>query len=291
MHNLEDLNDLRLVSIIAETGSLSGAAKHLGLNHATVFRHLNEFEERIGVRLFERSNGRYHVTPAGDALAHAGTAINDAATQALLKVAGGDLRPSGNVRLSTTDSIALSLLHPILARCRSRYPDITLTVEVANRDVNLSRRDADIAIRPTNTPPDHLIGKLLGPVQFCIYGSTSYLAKAGDKPLAEHDWIGLDDSFSGHRTLRWLEKIKPLVEVGYRSNTFGCIRQACRDDMGLALLPCVLGDSAGDLERVGAPLPECSTELWLLTHPDLRDATRVKVVFQLLHEMLSAKLT
>ena len=281
---MEDLNDLRLVALIAQTGSLSGAAKRLGVNHATVFRRIAQLEARLAVRLFERTSGRYHATPAGEALAQAGAQMDDAANQALLRVAGQDLRPSGAVRISTTDSLALAMLQPMLALCRTQYPQIMLTLSVDNHLANLSRRDADIAVRPTDQPPEHLIGKRVAPLRFGVYGAKRYLKPKATRALAlgEHAWIALDDSHSGHRTLRWLEAIKPLADVGLRANSFGTVRQACAEGLGLAMLPCFMGDATPALEAVGAPVPACATELWLLTHPDLRETTRVKVVYQLL---------
>ncbi len=283
MQNTENLNDLRLVAWIGEAGSLSGAARRMGVNHATVFRRLNQLEGRIGVRLFERNGGRYDATPAGEALMRAGADLDDIATEALLKVAGTDLRPSGLVRISTTDTLALTLLPPIMALCRKQYPQIRLTLEVDNRSANLSKRDADIAIRPTRTPPDYLIGREIATLSFCVYGESDYLEAGGARPLAEHEWIALDDSFSGHRSLRWLETIVPIQEVGYRSSSFGLVQQACVHGMGLAVLPCILGDAAGALVRVGEPIAQCASGLWLLIHPDLRETTRIKAVFQLLN--------
>jgi len=284
---MEDLNDLRLVALIAQTGSLSGAAKRLGVNHATVFRRITQLEERVAVRLFERTGGRYHATPAGDELARAGARMDDTATQALLRVAGQDLRPSGAVRISTTDSLALTLLCPIMTQCRAQYPQITLTVSVDNHAANLSRRDADIAVRPTGLPPEHLIGKRIAPLHFGVYGAKRYLnSSAKLTALSAHEWIALDASQSVHRTLSWLEGFKPLVEVGLRANSFGSIRQACIEGLGLAMLPSFMGDATPALQAVGDPVPECATELWLLTHPDLRETTRVKVVYQLLQAEL-----
>ena len=291
MHSMEDLNDLRLVALVAQTGSLSGAAKRLGVNHATVFRRVAQLEDRLAVRLFERTSGRYHTTPAGDQLAHAGALMDDTATQALLRVAGQDLRPSGAVRISTTDSLALTLMYPIMAQCRAQYPQITLTLSVDNNAANLSRRDADIAVRATGRPPEHLIGKRIAPLHFRVYGAKRYLKSTRKlTALSSHEWIALDDSQSGHRTLRWLENIKPLAEVGLRANSFGNICQACVDGLGLAMLPSFMGDATPALQAVGDPVPECAAELWLLTHPDLRETTRVKVVYQLLQTALSKML-
>lgn len=290
MQNIEDLNDLRLVALIAETGSLAGAARRLGVNHATIFRRLNQLEARLGVRAFERQGGRYHATAAGEELARAGAAMGEMATQALLKVAGHDLRPSGQVRISTTDSIALALLPAIAAQCRASYPQITLSVGVDNHAANLSKRDADIAIRPTPQPPDYLIGKRVGALQFCLYAAPGYLQTYPNRTLGEQDWIALDDSYSGHRTLRWLERTQPLEQIGYRSSSFGMVREACAAGLGLAMLPCILGDAHPGLRRIGDTVTECGTDLWLLIHPDLRHTARIKAVFQLLHEGLSGAL-
>jgi molybdate transport repressor ModE-like protein len=290
MQSTENLNDLRLVAWIGETGSLSGAARRMGVNHATVFRRLNQLEGAIGVRLFERIGGRYHATAAGEELMRAGAELDTIATRALLQVAGRDLRPSGVVRISTTDSFAQALLPPILALCRQQYPQIRLTVEVDNRSANLSKRDADIAIRPTTAPPDYLIGKHIGPVRFCVYGAPQYLEAMAGRSLEEHQWIALDDTYNGHRSVRWLDKLTPVDEVGYRTSSFGLVQQACIHGLGLAVLPCILGDGTAALRRVGDPIAACETPLWLLIHPDLRETMRIKAVFQLLHVELGKAL-
>jgi DNA-binding transcriptional LysR family regulator len=251
-----------------------------------VFRRLNQLEARLGLRAFEREGGRYHTTAEGEELVRAGIAMAETAEQALRKVAGRDLRPSGAVHISTTDSVALSLLPGIAAQCRARYPQITLSVSVDNHAANLSKRDADIAIRPTPQPPDYLIGKRIAPLEFCVYAARHYLAAHPGWAANEHEWIALDDSYNGHRTLRWLEKVRPLDQVGYRSSSFGMVRQACVAGLGLAMLPCLLGDGCDGLERVGDPVVECGTDLWLLIHPDLRHTVRIKAVFELLHEAL-----
>lgn len=281
-----DLNDLRCVAAIVETGSLSGAARRLHVNHATVFRRLAQMEDKLGVRLFERHGGRYVPTTAGEEIARAGAAIEETAQQALLKVAGRDVRPSGTVRLTTTDSVAQVLLNPAIAACRRQYPDITLQLGIDNLMANLSRRDADIAIRPALQPPEHLIGKRIGPLALAVYGAPAYLEGQRQKPLAEHAWIALDDTLGRHRTLRWLEKIVPLDTVGFRASTFSTLRQACIDGLGLALLPCFLGDSTRSLQRVTEPDPALASELWLLTHPDLRDTVRIQAVMRVLAEEL-----
>jgi DNA-binding transcriptional LysR family regulator len=284
-----DLNLLQDVAAVAQTGSLSGAARLLGVNHATMFRRIAQFEKDLGVRLFERSAGRYVATSAGEELATAGAAMRETAQAALLKVAGRDLRPSGVVRITTTDSIAKTLLNPILALCRVQYPQIRLHVVIDNLMFNLSKRDADIALRASSKPPEHLLGKRIASLTMAVYGSAHYLEENQDKPLSEHTWIALGESQERHRTLQWLEKIKPLDQVACRLDGFAAIAQACSDGLGLALLPCFLGDSMPALTRLSPPEPTLATELWLLTHPDLRHTARVTSVFQVLQRELALK--
>lgn len=282
MHRSVDLNDLIYVAAVTRSGSLSAAARQLGVNHATVFRRIGQIEKALGVRLFEREAGRYVPTAAGDELATAGAAMQSTAERSLLKVAGQDLRPSGPVCITTTDSIARILLNPIIALCRSRYPQITLHIAIDNKMFNLSKREADIALRPSADPPEHLLGKRIAPLAFAVYGSQRYLADRPAAELADHEWIALGESQERHRTVQWLAKIKPLDQVGCRADGFAAIGQACIDGLGLALLPCFMGDSSPALRRVTVPEPSVGSELWLLTHPDLRNTARIKVVFDLL---------
>ncbi|MBI2746193.1 MAG: LysR family transcriptional regulator [Burkholderiales bacterium] len=287
MHNATDLNDLRTVAAVHQTGSLSGAARALGVNHATVFRRVIQLEKELGVRLFERSSGRYVATPAGEELAAAGAAMLAVAEQSLLKVAGRDLRPSGVVRITSTDSVAKALLNPIVALCRQRYPQITLQIVIDNVMLDLAKRDADIAVRPSLRPPEHLLGKRIAPLAFAVYGSQHYLAANTGKALEAHEWIALGEAQERHATVQWLQKIKPLDEVGCRIDGFAGMAQACADGLGLAMLPCFLGDSTARLRRMQAPEPTLASELWLLTHPDLRHTARIQSIYQTLLQELA----
>ena len=288
---MEDFNDWRFICAIAETGSLSGAARRLQVNHATVFRRVQACELRLGVRLFERDGGRYTPTLAGEEMARAGALMQEAANAALLKVSGRDLRLQGLVRITTTESIAHCLLGPILQECRQRYPEIRLQVAISNEMANLSKRDADIAIRPAQKPPDYLIGKRISPLAFAVYTARSHWQAANADEatnLAQqwgtHQWIALDEA---HRTVNWLAQFQDPEQIGLRINGFAAVRQACLAGLGLALLPCFMAAAEPELQQLSAPIPELSSELWLLVHPDLRQTARISAVFQLLHAALS----
>jgi DNA-binding transcriptional LysR family regulator len=287
MQTLNDLNDLRLVAAILETGSLSGAARRLDINHATAFRRLQKIESQLGVRLFDRLDGHYTATEAGRELANAGAVIETMAGESLRKVAGRDLQPGGVVRITTTETLTGRFVGPIALACREKYPDIRLQLSVANMVYNLSRRDADIALRPASRPPEELIGKRIGRIAHAVYGARSYLrGKRKNLALRDHDWIAMDDSMGEHFSLKWLAKILSPERARLRVSSYPGIYRACAAGLGLAVLPCFVGDDDSALKRVTDLLDDCQTDLWLLTHPDLRNTVRIKAVSQIIQDVL-----
>lgn len=288
MQTAPDLNDFRLITHIAAHGALQPAADTLGVNHATVFKRLEALERELGVRLFERQSGRYTATLAGEEMARVDEQLSQQAEAALRKVAGYDLRPSGEVRLTSTESIASFFLMPLLRICQNKHPGIRLRLQTANHLYNLSKRDADIALRATTAPPDHLIGKKVGAMAFAIYANPGYCKAHPHTNWSEHQWIALDDSMEQHTSVQWLAGHVAVDSIALRSNSFNAIRQACIVGLGLAILPCSIADTHPELQRIGDPLTECQADLWLLTHPDLRSTVRVKTIFNELHEQMAA---
>lgn len=284
--NRPALDDLLLVASIAEHGSLVRAAQTLALSHPTAFRRLQALEARLGVRLFERQAGRYRCTVAGEALAQAGQALADAADAALLKVQGQDLRPSGLVRIACTDGLLHHLLLPLLPALRAELPEIRLQLSSRNDFHNLSHREADLALRAAGNPPPHLLGQRIGPMRHAIYAQRRKAARFTRAPLREQPWLALDDSAAGSQALRWLAGQLPLEEVTLRFSGLAAVAAACAQGLGLAVLPCFIGDAQSGLTRLGEPLPECDAELWLLSHAELRDTARVKAVRDWLRERL-----
>jgi DNA-binding transcriptional LysR family regulator len=141
-------DDLRYVLAVATSGSLAGAARNLGVNHTTVLRRIGAFEQRLGLRLFERLPTGYVLTAGGEELITAARHIDDTVTALERKLAGQDLRLSGVLRITTTDTLMGSILPEILAEFRDSHPGIAIEVAISNLMFNLTRRDADVAIRP-----------------------------------------------------------------------------------------------------------------------------------------------
>jgi DNA-binding transcriptional LysR family regulator len=167
-------DDLRFVLAVANAGSLAGAARNLNVNHTTVLRRVSAFEKRVGLRLFERLPSGYVLTPGGEELIAAARHLEDTIIKVERKLAGQDARLSGSLRVTTTDTLMASILPRMLAEFRAAHSGVQIEIAVSNLMFNLSKRDADVAIRPAKDPPETLVGRRMAKVAFAIYGSPDY---------------------------------------------------------------------------------------------------------------------
>jgi len=286
---MDDLpwTDLQHVLAVANAGSLAGGARALGVNHTTVLRRIAAFETRLGVKLFAHSPVGYVLTPAGEEVAASARAMQDTAHEMERKVAGRDLRPSGNVRVTSTDTLAATLLAPALVSLRRAQPAITLELTTTTAFANLSKRDADIAVRPSATPPTALVGRRVATVAIALYAAPSYLAHTpARRALDHHTWLGPDDSLAATTIAKWMRKTLAVSPV-LRCDTLTALAAAAAAGHGVAALPCYLADSNPRLARVRGPI-DAATELWVLTHEDLRTSARVRTVIDHLVAVLVA---
>ena len=275
-------DDLRIALAISRAGSLSGAARALKLNHATVWRRLRGLEEQLDTKLFERRPDGYVPTAAGDELRRAAESMEDAAEGLDRRLSGRDARLTGTVRLSTLDSIALDLLPPHLARFRALHPGITVELTVSSTLANLTRRDADVALRATNAPTGTLVGQRLADVGMAVYAARDYLARnPAGTDWARHDWVAPDEIFAHTTFARFIER-EAAERVVLRVDTESGMQAACAAGIGAAVLACFAGDVDPRLQRLSPPLPEFDHGLWLLTHEDLRGAARVRALLDFL---------
>lgn len=270
-------DDLRMLLALARAGTALAAARALGVQHSTVLRRLDAAEERLGTRLFDRSRNGLTPTAAGRRLADAAARMEVEHLDAERAVAGDDLRPEGLVRIAAPDTVLDFLVLPILVEVRRRHPGIQFAITLSNSDANLSRREADIAVRPTRTPPETAVGRQVATVAIAPYGAAPCDWRANDRL-----WVGPDESLDRYPVTAWMGANVPDERVVVRTNSVRAMADAARAGFGLAALPCFLGDATPGLVRVGDPLPELESPLWLLTHADLRDAARIRVVLDAL---------
>jgi DNA-binding transcriptional LysR family regulator len=286
MHSAMDWDDLRVVLAVFREGTLSGAARSLGVTHSTVFRRLGAIEERIGVRLFERFRDGYSPTPSGETAAASASRLEDEVVTLERKLSGQDLRPSGTVRLTTTDTLGALLMRHLTAM-RALHPEIQLEIVISNAMANLTRREADIALRPTPAPSELLVGRRVADIAHAIYGSHAYLSRRDGKDLSAHDWIGLDDTLASTVIGRWMHQNVRATQIVCRVDALPALRDAADAGVGLAMLPCYVGDLAPALRRITPrALAEARSALWLLTHDDLKRTARIRATLEFLAKAL-----
>lgn len=284
-----DWDSLRIVLAVARAGSLSGAARALGVNHSTVFRRLGAIEAELEVRLFERLPGGFLPTAPGEALRVAAGRVEAEVLAAERRLRGQDLRLTGSLRVTAPDTVALKLLPEALAAFRRACPGIDVELSVDNGLADLTRREADVALRPTERPPEALVGRRIAAIAFAVYGAPGYLEATAARPLAEHDWIAPDDSLRRLAIARWLRESLPEAQVVLRSDSLMGLFEAARAGLGLATLPCFMADPEPGLRRVEGPLAGTETALWLLTHADLRRTARIRAFLDVVGPWLVAR--
>lgn len=266
---MNDWDDLRFFLAVARSGSISGAAGHLGVNHSTVSRRINAYEKRHDVRLFERVHSGYELTAAGEEVLQHALEIERRVQSVERELFGRDARLQGTVRVTCYHGFATQVLIPELGRFREQYPDIDVEFIISTDVRNLSAREADIAVRGTPRPPDHLIGRKVARFVHGIYSSDAYLRREltrDEVVLWRNDPEPSD----------WVRNHYPEARVALRVDDVMTMAEAVRAGLGLARLPCHTGDLLG-LYRLPIELPPSDWGIWILSHADLRATARVRV--------------
>ncbi|MNF37445.1 HTH-type transcriptional regulator CynR [compost metagenome] len=279
LHYRLDYPDLALILALVRGGSLARAAALLKVDVSTVFRAVRRLEAALGQVLFDKSRAGYLPTTLARTLAEQAERAEQALDAARIGVEQGGEVISGTVRLTCTDSVLHALLLPALAQFMPAYPALTLELSTSNDFANLSRRDADIALRLTRSPPEHLVGRRLGAVSYRVCASTAYLQAVDQGDLSRLSWIAPDDFLPDHPTVIWRRQQLPGVIPGYRCNSMLAVTELVRAGLGVAALPDFLIDPAQGVQPLSDPLQGYDTSLWLLTRPDCRALRSVVTLF------------
>jgi DNA-binding transcriptional LysR family regulator len=264
-------DDLRYFLAVARIGSVSGAARQLGVQHSTVSRRLRRFERKIGSRLLERRQGRYELTSSGERVMEAAGRIEREVLGVDNAVLGRDTLLIGPLRVAALNNMASTVLMPMFATFQRAHPRVELHIIVANVDASLPQREADVAIRLTNTPSETLIGKRVATVKSTVYGQRDYLARVR-KSGGEPTWLGVE-CCDFHRT--WTRQLAGEPRHDFYSDDTQLTVAALKQGLGVSIIPCFMGDAEPDLERWREPDPSHDLGLWVLLHPDLKRTARV----------------
>lgn len=276
-----DWEDLRHFVVLARVGSLSGAARHLGVDHSTVARRVAALETALGVRLVDRLPRAYALTEDGRRIAALGTGLEDGAEAVLRAARAADPAPAGVVRVSAPPTFAAMVLAPRLTELRRRHPGIVLELLGQSRSADLDRREADMALRLKQPEGDGLVARRLGELTYGLYAAPHY---AHGRAEAEYAFLAYDDSLDGVPQQQWLYNVAAARPVVFRANDVSSLAAAARSGLGVAVLPDFLGAPDPALVRLPDPSPPPRRTLWLVVHDDLRRAGRVRAVMDFLAE-------
>lgn len=280
MHK-ENWDDLRYVLAVAETGSVSAAARQLGVNHATVLRRIAVFEDRNGQTVFRKSARGYSVPADRASVIEKALKVREAVLSMERSLRGTQSRLSGTVRITSTDSLCQTILPAICSEILRQYPELQLSLLSANSHMDLARLSADITVRPALTLEEGLVGDIAAELQFAIY----------DNGNDHEQWLGLSGPLSRSLPAKWMEKNVPKTKITQSADSFLVLRELIAEGQGKAMLPSFLGDNDPRLNRQSKSPPDLTVSIWVASQADLADTARFQIVRELLVEGLTKQLT
>lgn len=285
-----DWNDLKYLLAVAHHGGTLAAARHLQVNQSTVQRRLAELERRLELRLVERSPSGYRLTAAGMLVLPSAEQV--AASIEAFERQTTEAAHAGILRLTCPEPIAIRLTKAgLIDRFHAKHPSVRIQFVLAERYVDLSNGEADVALRSGDTDGD-LIGRKIADSIWAVYASRGYLAHnaapASVSELRLHPLISFDESLAGHRLSTWLPEVAPDARYAARSHSVLGLVSAAKAGLGVAPLPTALGDAEADLVRVLGPVPELTRAWRVLTHPDARHLPRVRAFFDFIASEIDA---
>ncbi len=256
----------------------------------------------LATRLFDRSARRMTLTPAGEVMVEAARRMEAEADSVSRQLAGHDRQLTGSVRISSTEGLGVGWLTPRLAGLRETLPGIDIEMVIDNAAVNLSKREADIAVRLRHDPTERrrgfddqpaLVGQKVGVLAFGLYASAAYLDSHGapqtPADLASHQTIGFDEGESRLDYAAWYSQLTKPARTVYRSNNLLAQIAATKAGWGIAIIAKVLGDAEPDLRRLLPELRIPSLDIWLVTHADLQRTARIRAVVDALATLFQAE--
>lgn len=272
MHSMRNWDDLQYVLAAHRHGGLSGAARALGVNHATVSRRLAAIEDAMRVRLFDRYPTGLKATEYGEQAVEAALEMEQKVLGLTLSIEAKDRDLAGPLKVSAPQLIIDKILASIFVEFSRTYPQIDLSIVATSDSVNLHRREADVAIRGSNDPEGSLWGRKIVSQNCTYYGTRSYLAdRSADDPLDCINFL-----WRGNEPAADIIKAYPKARVVAKFDDMVAVLGAVRAGMGIARMPCLLGDSEPQFQRLSGLALQPYYDIWILTHPELKNVSRIQ---------------
>ncbi len=272
-------DDLRIFLAIARSGTLSKAAVALGVRQTTVGRRLEALEERTGAKLLQKTPSGYILTPAGQAILDHVEKIETDIRSVASVIDGHDTRLEGALRLTTIECLATRVLPPILAEFQRNFPRIQLEVDTDRRNLSLTRREADVVLRPAALSQSEITARKVGKIAFGLFASRDYLRSRGvpdwEDGAVGHSIVLAESDLMTLQEMQWFSALANAADVVLRSNDHHFQLAAVQAGAGIGCLPRYLGDPT-NLVRLPPPDPPPERDLWLATRSDLRNIPRIR---------------
>ena len=280
MHSKENWDDLRFVLAVAKAGSVSGAARQLGVNHATVLRRIAAFEDRYSTEVFDKTLNGYAISPESIRVIDAAKEVENAVLAVERLISGTQVPLRGLVRITSTDTFCQFILPPILAQLPLEAHELRVDLLATNAHLDLGKLAADISVRPAVALEDNLSGEVVGRLAFGVYAR---------KDCDPERWLGLSGGLARSVAGSWVsENVKPEQLVA-AADSFLILKEFAAIGNGQAVLPCVLGDSDPRLERRFKRSIDMGVNIWVACHNDLADVPRIRVVRRFLVKAMRAQ--
>jgi DNA-binding transcriptional LysR family regulator len=282
--------DLPLVLALSRHRTLAAAAEKLDIDLSTVFRRLNALEQRLRVRLFDRSPRGYSLTAAGERAAAAAERVETEMLALEREISGRDQQLSGVLRITASETLSHAVMPRLFATFQQAHPRIQLVLTIDNRMLDLSRREADVALRVRRPADPSLFGRRLTNIGWAFYGpagATALKREGQSFNFARHSVIGWDEPATIIAS-EWVGRHVPAERIGYRCNSLVNQLMGVRAGLGIALLPCYLADPETALRRMTGVLPDLTSELWIVTHQDLKDTARIRAFLSVIGDAIVA---
>lgn len=276
MHN-ENWDDLRYVLTVAETGSVLQAAKRLGVNHATVLRHVAAFEERHGAAVFERTAQGYRLMPDRVHVIRAAQDAEAAMREVGRLARGGRQAFSGTIRITSTDTLCAGVLSQFAADFSARDASLSVTLLSSNAHLDLIREQAHIVVRPSVDLSDDLVGVAVADLGFAAY------AKSKDVKI----WLTMAGPLARSKPAKWMSDNVDPERLTTASDSFLTLQEMAALGGGIAVLPCLVGDHDIRLKRLQGAMPHMTVPLWIARHVDTIDTQKMQEVRKELGQFLA----
>ena len=284
---MENWDDERFVLALTRHGSIRAAARSLGVNHTTVSRRIAALEKQLSARLFELTSSGHVLTASGKIISDAAESVEALLQSSHRRIEGADTELSGDVYINIPD-IFERLVCDHLAPFLIQHPKLNIHLTCDTAVADLAKREADIALRFTQTPPLDMVGRKVWQVDAAVYASSDFPYDPS-KPLSEYPWIRWTQAYRQSPVELWAEKASVGAPSVTRVTTYNSISRLIEKGAGIGCLSPWFAKNTPNLKRITPTIEEASMDIWLLIHPDLRGVRRIDALKELLIRMFESK--